>query len=267
MSISRILLGAAIAAALSIPLTAQPAPTGYHSIECVKVNPGKWAEAEAWIAGTEHKLNQELVGSGTYASTIVLRTEMPAGTDAKCDYAFVTFYKGLPPAPLSTEEVSKALHKAGIQMTAEELYAKRAELGVLVYDNITQYQSLVGGGKKGDYLSFNSMSAPDVGACVAYEQKVWQPLAEAMVKAGHIDGWAINSQVFPRGTKDKTAVSSVDIYPSWEAFINQYGSIMDGWKKVHSDMDINSTMEQFGKLCSIEHTVLYKIVDATGPAK
>jgi hypothetical protein len=267
MSIPRILLGAAIAAALSIPLTAQPAPTGYHSISCVKINPGKLAEADAWIAGTEHKLDQELVDSGTYGNTVVLRTEMPAGTDAKCDYVFVTFFKGLPLAPLSPQEVSTALHKAGIQMTAEELYAKHDELGTLVYDNITQYQSLVGGAKKGDYLAFNAMSAPDVGACVAYQKKVWQPLAEEMVKAGNIDGWAINQQVYPRGTKDKTAVSSVDIYPSWDAFVNQYGSIMDGWKKVHPDMDINSTMEQFGKLCSIEHTVLYKIVESVAPVK
>jgi hypothetical protein len=62
-------------------------------------------------------------------------------------------------------------------------------------------------------------------------------------------------------------VSSVDIYPSWDAFINSYGSIMDAWKKVHPEMDINSTMGQFEKLCSIEHTVLYKLVDVTVAAK
>jgi hypothetical protein len=267
MSIPRILLGAAIAAALSIPLTAQQAPTGYHSIACAKINPGKWVAAQEWIAGTGHKLDQELVDSGTYASTIVLRTELPQGTASECDYVFVTFFNGLPPAQLSNEELSKALHKADIPMTAEEFYAKRGELGTLVYTNITQYQTLVGGAKQGGYLAFNSMSAPDVGACVAYNKKVWQPLAEEMVKAGNSDGWAINEQVFPRGTKDKTAVSTVDLFPSWDAFINFYGSIMDGWKKVHPDMDINSTMTQFGKLCSIEHTVLYKLVDVTVPAK
>src|ERR1700756_1384383 len=118
MTIPRILLGAAIAAALSIPITAQQAPTGYHSIACVKINPGKWAAAEEWIAGTGHKLDQGLVNSGTYASTIVLRTELPEGTESECDYVFVTFFKRLPSAPLSTEELSKALQKAGLPMTA-----------------------------------------------------------------------------------------------------------------------------------------------------
>jgi hypothetical protein len=231
------------------------------------VDPGKRAGIEEWIAGTGRKLDQSLVDSGTIAGTIALRTELPQGTVSECDYVFVTFFKGLPPAPWSNEELSKALNKAGIPMTAEEFYTKRGELGTLVYDNITQYQTLVGGAKKGDYLAFNSMSASDVGACVAYNKKVWQPLAEEMVKAGNSDGWAINVQVFPRGTKDKTAVSTVDLFPSWDAFVNFYGSISDAWKKVHPDVDINSAMENFGKLCSIEHTVLYKIVDVTVPAK
>ena len=85
MLIPRFLLGAAMAAALTMPLAAQQAPTGFHSIVCVKVNPGKWDAIAEWIAGTEHKLNQELVDSGTYASTLVLRTELPQGTASECD--------------------------------------------------------------------------------------------------------------------------------------------------------------------------------------
>lgn len=267
MSIPRILLGAAIAAALSIPLTAQQAPTGYHSIVCVKINPGKWAAAEEWIAGTAHKLNQNLVDSGAYGSMIALRTELPSGTASQCDYVFVTFFNGLPSASLSPEDLSKALHKADIPMTAEALYTKESELGTLVYDNITQYQTLVGGAKKGDYLEFNSMSAPDAGACVASLKKVWQPVAEEMVKDGNTDGWAVNEQVFPRGAKDEPAVSTVDIFPSWDAFTNFFSSVQSAWKKAHPDMDFNSTMAQHGKMCTIEHTVLYKVVDVTAPAK
>ena len=267
MPIPRILLGAAIAAALSVSLAAQQAPVGIHHIQCVKVNPGQQAAVQEWIDGDNHKLTQSLVDSGAYAMSLVLRTQMPAGTDAQCDYVFVTFYNGLPPAPKTREEISMALRKADIQMTAGAYNAKLSEMGKLVNDNITQYQALVGGAKKGDYLEFNSMSSPDPGACVAIEKKDWQPLAEQMVKDGNTDGWAINLQIFPRGAKDKTAVSSVDIYPSWDAFINSYGSIGGACKKVHPDMDINSTIGQFEKLCSIQHTVLYKLVDVTVAAK
>jgi hypothetical protein len=41
MSMPRILLGAAMVAALSISLVAQQSPVGYHHIQCVKVNPGQ----------------------------------------------------------------------------------------------------------------------------------------------------------------------------------------------------------------------------------
>ncbi len=261
MVFPRFLMGVALTATLSMPLAAQQAQTGYHSIACVKVNTGKWAEADQWIAGTEHKLSQELVDSGKAQSVIVLQTQLPQGTRAECDYVFVTFFQGLPTEDPSPEEVTAALHKAGVAMTAAQLDARRTELGALVYVNITQYQTLVGGAKKGDYLAFNSINAPDVAACVSYEQKVWQPVAEQMLKDGTSSGWALNEQIFPRGTKDKPLVSTVDLFPSWDAAFKQYDSIMDSWKKVHADMDINSTMDQFGKLCAIEHTVLYKVAD------
>src|ERR1017187_792692 len=267
MSIPRILLGAAIAAALSIPLPAQQAPVGYHRIQCVKVTPGQWAAAHDWFADTSHKQNQSLVDSGTYAQTLVLQTQLPAGTDAQCDYVFVAFYNGLPSAPLSTEVINNALRKADIPMTADARQAKLREMFTLVYDNITQYQALVGSAKNGDYLEFNSMSSPDPGACVAVEKKDWQPLAEQMVKDGNTDGWAVNEQVFPRGAKDEPAVSTVDIFPSWDAFTHHYDSIRSAWKKVHPDADFSSTMAQHGKLCTIQHTVLYKVVDVVTPAK
>ncbi len=267
MSVPRILMGAAMAAALSVLLMAQQAPVGFHLIQCVKMNPGKMAAAQEWTTGPSHKLSQSLVDSGAYAQTIVLRAQMPQGTNAECDYVFVTFYKGLPTAPLSEEELSKALRNADIPMTAEAVHAKQNELGKLVYNNFTQYQALVGGAKKGDYLEFNSMSTSDAGACVALEKKDWQPLAEQMVKDGNTDGWAVNEQVFPRGAKDEPAVSTVDLFPSWDAFVNHYNSIRSAWKKVHPDADFNSTMEQHGKMCRIEHTMLYKVVDVVAPAK
>jgi hypothetical protein len=267
MTIPRVLLGAAILSALSIPLAAQQAPTGYHHVQCVKINPGKMAAVGEFIAGASHKLGQSLVDSGHYANTFVLRTAMPRGTDAECDYLFVAFFNGLPTGPMSAEEVTAALHKADVPMTAEQLYAKEDELGKLVTDDILQTQLRVGGAKKGDYLVVNSMSAPDAGACVAAQKKIWQPVEEEMVKAGKTSGWVVNAKRFPRGTKDGNVVSSVDIYPSWDAFLNEYSSISSAWQKVHPDMEFNSTMQQFEKQCTITHTVLYKVVDAITPAK
>ena len=74
MSMPRILLGAAMVAALSMSLVGQQAPVGIHHIQCVKVNPGQQAAVQEWIDGDSHKLTQSLVDSGAYAMSLVLRT-------------------------------------------------------------------------------------------------------------------------------------------------------------------------------------------------
>ncbi|MGB9148230.1 MAG: hypothetical protein WCC14_20575 [Acidobacteriaceae bacterium] len=255
----RIAWGAALAAALSVTLAAQQAPTGYHSISCVKVKPGKNADFATLINGDVRKLEQSRVDSGAIAGWIALRTIMPAGSDAPCDYAVVTFYNGLPNAPLTGDELAAALKKAGVTATLDEWREEHAAAGTLVYDNITQYQTLVGEAKEGDYLVFNSMSVPDVDAWIAYENKVWKPLAEAMVKDGVEDGWALNVQIFPTGAKDRSLESTVDIFPSWDAFLQADQHYMEHWKTVHPDLAADDALAQFNKLCTIESTVLYKV--------
>ena len=250
--------GAALTAALSVTLVAQQAPTGYHNITCVKVKPGKGADFRSMINGDVRKLEQSRADSGTISGYIVLRTMMPAGADAQCDYVFVTFYPGLPTAPMSDDEMTAALQKAGVSANLQEWGAEHEAVGSLVYNDITRYQVLVGRAKQGDYLVFNSMSVPSVRDWVAFEERVWQPFAEAAVKDGAESGWALNVQVFPNGAKDAHLVSTVDIYPSWEAAFGNPG-FMDRWKRVHPDLDFRDAMAQADKVRTIESTVLYKV--------
>lgn len=263
MAIPRILVCAALATAFSTTLVAQmtqPTPTGYHSISCIKVVPGKGADFSKFMAEDVHKFAQSRVDSGAIAAWILLRTVMPQGSEAECDYVLVSFYPGLPNPPLTGDALTAALHQAGLQMSAEEYNDRRSALSTLVYNNITQYQVLVGGAHKGDYLVFNSMKVADVGEWVAYEKKVWQPIAEAMVKEGVRTGWAINVQIFPMGSKDKDLASTVDIYPTWESLFTDRG--FDArFKKVHPDMEFGTTFEHFEKLRTIESTVLYHVDD------
>ena len=261
MSIPRLLLGTALVAALSMPLVGQQKTTGYYEVACVKVNPGQNHAFSEWIDGTGHKLDQESVDSGRFKSTIALRAVSPQGTAATCDYVFLEFFNGLPPEAGSRESLATALQKAGIAMTPDEFYAKRGELTTLVNITYSQTQSQVGEAKKGDYIVVNQIGAPDIGACLAYEKKVWQPLAEELMNAGDTGGWTTEVQVFPSGAKDGPRVSSADFYPSLDALFKVYDSIGTAWKKVHPDMDINSTIGQFGKLCPIEHTALFKVAD------
>jgi hypothetical protein len=256
------LLSAAIVAALPLTIAAQQASLGYHTISCVKANHGQEAQLDAFVKGDGHKLSQAMVDSGKVSGEIAMENVLPGGDEAKCDYMFVTFYPGSPKGPDTPDEMQQALKQAGVAMTVPELYAKYGELGKLVFTHILQFHGLVGGAQQGDYLVFNLMNAPDAQACVDYEQKEWKPVAEQMKTDGGLDGWAVNTQVFPRGTLDMYDVSTVDIYPTWDAAMNEYTNIMSSWKKVHADEDINTSMGKFATLCPIEHTTMYKIVDA-----
>jgi hypothetical protein len=268
MKIRHMVWGAALAAALSVTLVAQQAPVGYHSISCVRVKPGKSAAFDALHSGDYRKVVQARIDSGAISGWILLRTVIPAGTDAACDYVLVTFYPGLPPAPLSDDEMTAVLQKAGVTSTLQQWRDHLSDSGELVSNNITQYQALVGGAKKGDYLVFNSMSVTDVGECVAAQKRLWQPFAEEGVKEGAQDGWAVNIQIMPRGDKDSSRVSSVDIFPTWDSMFNYFGpDFITRWKKVHPELSPDEAFAQIDKLCTIDYTVTYKVEDQIASSK
>jgi hypothetical protein len=262
MKIRHMAWGVALAAALSVTLVAQQTPSGNHSISCVRIKPGKSADFHALLSGDYRKLEQARVDSGAVSAWIALRTVIPAGSDAGCDYVLVSFYPGLPAAPLSDDEMTAVLQKAGITTSLQAWRDRVSEVAELVSNNITQYQALVGGSKKGDYLVFNSMKATDVDQCVAAQKRLWQPFAEQGVKDGAQDGWAVNIQIMPRGDKDPSLVSSVDIFPTWDSMFTYFGAdFTTRWKKVHPEVSTTEAFEEIDKVCTIEHTVTYKVED------
>ena len=270
MTIHRMLWGAVILAALSVPLVAQQqAPSGYHRVTCVKVKPGRSAEFRALVTGDISKVEHSQLNSGTISAWIVLRTVVPAGSEATCDYVFVAFYPGLPTPPMSDEETKAVLEKAGIGKTVSEWGQEHLENGYQVNNNITRQAAIVGGTKKGDYLVLNSMSVPDISAWIDWEKKEWQPFAQALVKDGLMSGWAINVQMFPRGAKVQNEANSVDLYPSWEAAVRGLGGgkAMDLWKSVHPDLKFEDAIAQAAKLRTIDAVTLYKVEEVMSPAK
>jgi hypothetical protein len=264
------MLLALVASTLSVTLVAQQqAPSGYHRVSCVKVKPGRTAEFRALIAGDVSKFEHSQLDSGTMSGWVVLRTIVPAGSDATCDYVFVGFYPGFPPAPMSDEETKAVLEKAGIGKTVSEWAQEHVDNGYLVNSNITRAVALVGGAKKGDYLVFNSMSVPNLSAWVDWEKKEWQPFAEAQIKNGLMSGWAFNVQIFPRGAKVQSQASTVDIYPSWEAAMQGFGGKkgVDLWNSVHPELKFDDAIAEASKLRTIDAATLYKVEEAIFKAK
>jgi hypothetical protein len=266
MKVSRSFLTVALAGLFSLSLLAQTAPSGYHSVACIKVKPENTSEFRKWVAGDVHKFTQSRADSGAISTWYLLRAVIPQGTSADCDYLVVSMYPGVPPKPLDLTEMSAALKKAGLTATAQEYIDKRNSLTTLVSNEIFQNQAFVGMAKKGDYFQVNYMKVPDMEDFVAYEKKVWKPLAEAMAKDGVRTGWSLNTRVMPTGSETRFQAVTVDVFPTWEAMFTEV-SFADTFKKVHPDMEIGTTFEHYEKLRTILMSNTYQLEDVISSAK
>lgn len=237
-------------------------------VSCVKVKTGKSADFHTLLNGDLHKLEQARVDSGAISGWIALHTVVPAGREATCNYAFVSFYPGLPSAPMSDEEMTAALQKAGIGSSREQFLQQEDAAGYLVYNSIDRTALYVGGAKKGDFIVVNDMKVTDNDAWIDNEKKLWQPIFEDGVKDGSVDGWSVIVGFMPRGAEDRATAYTVDIYPSWDAVYKFFGpGFDDRWKKIHPDVPVDQGFAQEHKLDTITHTTLYKVVDAIQPSK
>jgi hypothetical protein len=131
-----------------------------------------------------------------------------------------------------------------------------------------QNQAFVGAFKKGDYFVVNYMKASNVEDYVAWEKKVWMPIADAMAKDGTRTGWSLNTMVFPGGTDMKFNAVTVDVYPTWDSiFNNDFQKFYEQWKKVHPDMELGTTFEQYDKLRHQGDVDIYVVQDTITKAK
>lgn len=263
------LLGAAVLAAFALPSFSQPATTGFHQVQCVKIEPGKFAEFRKWAAGDLHKYGQALVDSGRLSSWYVIRAVMPSGRANACDYFMVGVYPGLPPEPLSPEDAGALVKKAGLG-TLEEFGGHRDALSVMVRNSMWQTVAMVGSMQKGDYLTVNESKAPDVEEWVAFEKKLWQPMAEQLDKEGLTRGWSVNVMVMPaRGDDIVVNGVTVDVYPSWDAVTKSMvdPEWLNRFRKVHPDMEVGTSFEHLEKVRKNLTANLYRIDDAISSGK
>ena len=266
MNIPRSLLSIALAAAFSTTLLAQQAPSGYHSVACIKVKPENASQFRKWMSEDARKLAQARVDSGEISTWFLLRSVIPQGTSAECDYLNVVMYPGAPPKPMGMDELGTALKKAGMTASAQEYVDRRNSLTTLVSNNLFQNRIFVGTMKKGDYFEVNYMKVSNMDDYLAYEKKVWQPFAEAMAKGGVRTGWSLNLQVLPSGSELRYQAVTVDVFPSWDAMFKDF-QFAETFKKVHPDMEIGTTFETYEKLRTIVATNVYQLSDVISSAK
>ena len=267
MNIPRSFLSVAIAAVFSATLLAQQAPSGFHTVACIKIQPGKSAEFNKWNATDGRAFQQARVDSGAITAWMLVRSVIPTGKSAECDYLSISWYAGAPPKPLGLDEVGVAVKKAGLTMSAQEFVDHRSSLTELVSSDLFHNQISVGTIKKGDYLIVNSMKVSDIEDWLKLEKEVWQPMAESMVQAGVTSGWSVNVLVLPGGTNTPFQAVTVDIYPSWDAVFTGNSHVLEHFKKAHPDGEFGTTMERIAKLRTIVSRELFTVADMLGQPK
>jgi hypothetical protein len=268
MNIPRSFLSVAIAAAFSATLLAQQAPSGYHTVACIKIKPGKSVEFDKWNATDGHAYQQARVDSGATTAWMLLRSVIPAGESADCDYLSISVFPGTPPEPTSAlDKLEATLKKAGLTMSAQEFMDHRTSLTDLISNDLFQNQISVGTTKKGDYLIVNSMKVSNIGDWLKLEKEVWQPIAESMVKAGVQSGWSVNGLVLPGGADLPIDAVTVDIYPSWDAVFTGRSHVKEHFQKAHPDMEFGTTMERIDNVRTIVSRNLFTVADMAGQIK
>jgi hypothetical protein len=269
MTALRILVSAALGFTLSATLIAQTnsSSTGFFSFVCLKVEPGKSAEFRSWISDAPRKLAQSRVDSGAITSWELYREVLPQGSDARCDYGIVTRYPGYPPEPATDTALPDLLKKAGVNLTPQQYLERRNSVAHLVENSIAQTRASTGSAKVGDYMVINHMKVGSMNDWVAYEKKVWQPVAEAMDKDGIRSGWFLSADVFPFGSDLGSTGTTADVYPSWDAIFKDDPAFVDRWRKAHPDMEIGTTMEQFDKVRTLNYGHIVRLEDAVGSLK
>ncbi|MGP8251564.1 MAG: hypothetical protein ACLQHF_05975 [Terracidiphilus sp.] len=265
MKITRLFLGVVITLAFTFNLTAQQPSTGssgFHSVACFKIKADSGAEFQKFETELLHKVAQGRVDDGELTALYVLRSVIPQGESAECDYLVVAIYPKLPHM-FGHEQLQAAIKQAGLDITPEDYTNSRNAVSKLVSLAMFQNQALVGAPKKGDYfqVSYMKVAPGNMNDWIDYEKKVWKPLAEAMVKDGKQDAWSLNVQVMPFGTDTPYQGVTVDIYPSMDAVFADDAQFYDRFKRVHPDMELGTTIEHFERLRTQSMVHLYSLED------
>jgi len=262
MRLTRLLAAAALAVACLATAHSQTTSPGYHTVACFKLKPDSSAAFQKFAADEVHKIAQGRVDSGEITTFYLLRAVFPQGQSAECDYVVVTLFSSMPHV-FGHEELSAAIRKSGMSITPDDYINHRNALATLVSAEVFQNQTFVGVAKKGDYFQVNYMrvSDADMGEYLAWEKKVWKPLAEAFLSDGKRTGWSLNLRVMPAGADLPYQAVTVDIFPSLDAVFADDPQFVDRFRKVHPDMELGTTFEQYEKLRARASVRLFELED------
>ena len=254
---------------LAVPLGAQQAaepPRYTQQLTYLKTTRGK-GEARLQMTRNETmKAEQVRANAGEIVSWTLLRSVYPAGEEARSDYLISVIYAGLPPAPGGNSGLEANLKKAGVNLSANDYWAKRREVVTRVASELWRVRERVAAPAVGHYIQINSMKVNDMTAYTDFESKIWRPIAESWVKDGSMSGWIFSTKMAPTGSETPYQAYSADMYPTWEAVFKSR-SMSETFAKVHPGKKLEDASATMGKVRSLARRELWVVVERVEKAK
>lgn len=253
------------AAQLSGQQPSQPAdgPSYFQTSTYIKVAPGKSTEWLQLVRDTSMKVAQMRADAGEITVWTLLRSVMPAGQEARSDFAIHEVTVGAPrePSSMTTTSMTTALQKAGVTMSAAEITAKRSSLSTLVASEMWRPRVRLGAAQKGHYVYVNHMKVHDAAAFNEFELNIQRPIFEERIKRGEMSGWNYSTKILPAGTDTAHTARTADIFPSWEAAFKTMSPGREVFAKVHPGKNIDEVMGNMSKMRDHAKRELWVVVE------
>jgi len=235
-------------------------PFVQHS--CVKAAPGQIAGISEMLPDISRNAEVE-VHEGRLAFHAVLRTTLPVGSAARCDFMFVRGYEGYPPAPFTRADAEANFVKSGAAGTYDDYLARQRKLWTPVSNDLlfVPRNGIVGsGGSVGDYVRLNLDKLKPghlVSHWARFEREGWGAYVEAAAKDLPGLGWREEALVSPMSVDYN--VMTVDILPSWAATEGDWGG-SEVWNQVHPEMKNAEYMAKVREIVDPYKVELYRVV-------
>jgi hypothetical protein len=227
------------------------------------VAPGKGAEYEVFLRDVTLPLARARADAGEFAWFVAESGVVPAGSSAACDYRLVYGYKGHPPEAPSKDALAAALKRAKLNLSVDEMFARRNELTQLVAVNIWYWIDGIGPpSEKDSYVQLNhyNVKSGEFDQWTKLETTYWKALMDAWLKAGGKGSWAVNGLRWPAGDSTPYNGLTVDVFPDWSSLVRGV-PVTDLWPKVHPNTTVDDAFDRLDKVRSVHDREVFKIVE------
>ncbi len=239
-------------------------PIRHTVINCVKVKDGKTAEFRAYLNDIAVKLYKSRVEAGEATAYVIAAAVSPTGTSARCDYHLVATYNGVPAELNVPGKLDADLKRAGINLTADQLTAKRDSLSALVSRHIWRTRDSVGAGaQKGGYVRANyyKVHPGKQAEYLTAETTGWKLLAEELNKQSAGRTWSVYTLVMPGGEELAYNAMTVDGFPNWDSLMTT-SPMRALWNKVHPTLDSTAYFNHVNNISDRPFLDVLRIVEA-----